>query len=286
MRKRYPGILSQVIFRTKVVTTLTFFTLVIISCAPAAKESPAPPPLKVLKVSGAGGVSILVSAVKPAFEAATPGYVLEVLPGSGTGGGVKGILDGVLDVATMARAPKEDETAKNVAYFEFGQAGQAIITHPDVNVENLTVAQIQAIFSGEVRNWSEVGGANMPLILYVRDEDDSSTKALRAFIKNEEPFPQTVAKVFTSQGDMLAAVAGTPGSVGIANWPAALAEGAKVRGVKVDGLAPGDPAYPMVSPFGLGYLTSQKAQVQPFIDWLKSEPGRAALKEFEVILAP
>ena len=258
------------------------------ACSGIAATEPPPPtptpgPQVTLTVSGSGSVTGVLSAVQPVLEAAVPGYHLKVLPGSGTGGGVKGIVEGVLDVAGMARPPKDEEAAQGVEYLSFGQAGQAVITHPEVGVDNLTAAQVKGIFSGEITQWSDVGGPDLPIILYIRDEGDSSTKALVSVVMGDAPFAETVAQVLTSQGDMLAAVSGTPGSVGIATWPTALAEGADVQPVNLDGLAPGNPAYPMVSPLGIGYLTERKADVQPLIDWLQSEQGKAALQKFDMI---
>ena len=158
-----------------------------------------------------------------------------------------------------------------------------MITHPDVGVDNLTAAQVKAIFSGEITQWSEVGGPDLPIVLYVRDEGDSSTQALRSVVMGDIPFAESVAQTFTSQGDMLAAVSGTPGSVGIATWPTALAAGANVQPVSLNGVAPGNSAYSMASPLGLGYLTERKTDVQPLVDWLLSEQGRAALQELDMI---
>lgn len=255
------------------------------SAANNAPETKAEPQEQVvLKVSGSGSTTGVLDAVKAKFEADVPGYKLEVLPGSGTGGGVKGIVQEVLDVAAMARPPKEEETAQDVAFVEIGQAGVGVITHPDVGVSELTSAQVVAIFSGEIMNWAEVGGPDLPLILYVRDEGDSSTEVLRKVFINETPFPETVAQVLTSQGDMLTAVAGTPGSIGIATWPTAVAAGAKVQAVTIEGVAPGDATYPMLSTLGIGYLGTRQADVQPLIDWLGSDKGQTALQEFDVIV--
>ncbi len=272
------------------ITFIALVVLLLVSTACAAgeagavvKESANPETRQVsLKISGSGSTTAVLAAVAAAFEADTPGYNLETLSGSGTGGGVKGVLEGVLDVAAMARPPKDSE---NVEFVEIGQAGQAVITHPDVGIDNLDAAQIEGIFMGEISNWSEVGGPDMPIILYVRDEDDSSTKALREVIVGDTPFPDTVARVLTSQGDMLAAVEGTPGSVGIGTWPTALANEAKVSVLSVDGVAPGDAAFPMVSTLGIGYVKEDQAQIQPLIDWLNSENGQAALRKLDVIVA-
>lgn len=224
----------------------------------------------------------ILAAIKPAFEADTPGYRLETLVGTGTGSGVQGVIKGVLDVAAMARPPKGEEVAQGVEYVEFGQSGVAVLVHPAVGVTNLAVEQIAAIFSAQVTNWSEVGGPDQLIILYVRDEAEASTKAMREAIFGDTPFPET-AQVLTSQADMQVAVAGTPGGVGYGSWPSAVANEANVRAIALDGVAPGDPAYPIFIPVGIGYLPEREADVQPLIDWLLSERGRAVLRQFDVI---
>lgn len=266
---------------------LLLVALLLTACAtPTATPEPTPTPRPqiTLTISGSGTTAAILSGIKPAFEANVPGYTLKVLPGSGTGGGVKGLIEGILDVAAMARSPKNEEAAAGVEYVEFGQSGVAVYAHAEVGITNLTTAQVLAIFSGEITNWSTIGGKDQPLILYVRDEEDSSTQVLRKFIFNEMPFPET-AHVMTSQSDMQAAVAGTPGSVGFGSWPSALADGANVTGIALDSVTPGDPAYPLTVPIGIGYRSAGKADVQPLIDWLLSEKGQAALREFDVILS-
>lgn len=262
------------------IVTLTWL---LAACVGAGTETPPTAvPQMTLTVSGSGTATNILRGVKSAFEADVPAYTLDILPGTGTGGGVRGLVEGLLDVAAMARPPKEEEAAQGVEYVEFGQSGAALYTHLDVNVTNLTTEQALALLLGEITNWSEVGGPDMPVVLYVRDEGDSTTKAIRGQIVGDTPFPET-ATVLTSQSDMQAAVEGTPGGVGMGSWPAAFASGAKVRPIALDGIAPGDSTYPMVSPVGIGYLPDGKAKVQPLIDWLLSEQGRAALGEGDVI---
>ncbi len=259
--------------------------LALAACGGAVTETPPTPTLRsqtTLTVSGSGTTTAILSGVKPAFEADVPGYNLRVLPGSGTGEGVEGVLKGLLDVAAMARPPKDEEAAQGVEYVEFGRSGVAMYTHPDVGVTNLTTAQVLAVLSGEITGWSEIGGSDTAIILYVRDEGESSTKVLRQAIFSDAPFSET-AQVLTSQADMQVAVAGTPDSIGYGSWPSAFAAGANVQPIALNGIAPGDSAYPYVTPIGIGYLSERKADVQPLIDWLLSEQGQAALGEFDVI---
>ncbi len=251
----------------------------------ASNKTPTANPLVVLRASGSGTTTAILSAIAPAFEADTPGYRLETLSGTGTGGGVRGVIEGVLDVATMARPLQDEEMIQGLEYTQFGKAGVAMLTHPKVGLTSLTAAQFVAILSGQVTNWSEVGGPDQEIILYVRDENESSTKVLRQAIFGDVPFPEN-SLVLTSQGDMLVAVERTPGSLGYGSWPTALAQGASVQAIALDGVAPGDSAYPLTVPIGIGYLSEYKAKVQPLIDWLLSEQGQTALREFDVITTP
>lgn len=268
---------------------LVFFILLVMSvlaaCGKPTEPAPTPTPVRQVKltISGSGTASTILEGIKSAFEAAVPGYTLEILPGTGTGEGVKGALQGVFDVAAMARPPKDAEAAEGIEYTEFGKSGVVVFAHPGVGVVNLTTAQVRALFSGEVANWSAVGGPDLPVVLYVRDEGDSSTQSLRKVIFGDTAFPES-AQVLTSQTDMQAAVAGTPGGVGFGSWPAVLAAQANVKPITLDGVAPGDSSYPMFTPVGIGYLSTRKADVQPFADWLISEQGQKALAEFDVIL--
>jgi phosphate transport system substrate-binding protein len=271
--------------KLKILTTVTLIGLLIatVGCgkAPEQKVSAETKEI-VLKVSGSGTASGVLAAIAPAFEANVPGYTLNVLPGSGTGGGVKGTIEGVLDVAAMLRAPTEEEEPQ-IDYQSFGLGAEIPIAHADLDLTSLTAEQLTAIFCGEVTNWSQVGGPDEDIVVYVRGSDSAHTKAVRRGVFGDAPFAET-AKVMGSLGDMLAAVEGTPNSVGFANWPGALSKGAQVDFVAVGGVGPDDPSYPGVLPLGIGYLPDRQADVQPLIDWLLSEQGQVALAEAGVIV--
>ena len=243
-------------------------------------EEQTPAELTMLTISGSGGTTAILEAVQADFESAVPGHRLELLSGTGTGGGVQGVVDGTLDVAAMGRPPKDDEPLE---YVEFGNAGQALYVHDGVGDISLTAEQAAAIFSGAITNWSEVGGPDLDIVLYVRDEADSSTAAFRDAFFGDEPFAES-AQVMTSKTDMINEVSGIEGAIGFGTWPAAVAAGTKVRPITLDGQLPADADYPITTKLGLGYLEERQADVQPLTDWLISEEGIAALREVGVIV--
>ena len=267
------------------IVCLIFTGLALVGCnflAAAPTPKPVIKPDVVLKTSGSGSVTAVLAAIAPDFEAATPSYHLNVLSGTDTGGGVKGVAQGVLDVAAMSRALKDEEAAQNVKYLEYGRAGVATFSHPGVGVANLTADQLKAIFSGQITTWDKVGGPKEPIIVFVRDEADSSAKAMHDTFMGDTPYISG-AQILNSQGDMLKAVETTNYSIGYGTWPVALAKQSKVAAIKIDGIGPDDPAYPMLSPQGIGYLSTREAEVKPLLDWLLSPQGKESLHKLAIV---
>lgn len=255
-------------------------TLALGFVAGCSKPTPAatPAPAKVvLTASGSATTSNLLGSIKAAFEAGVPDYSLNVLPGTGTGGGVEGAIQGVLDVAAMGRRPNDDE-ASQIEFVSLGWGAEIPIAHADVGVTNLTKQELVAIFSGEITNWSQVGGPDLGIIVYVRGSDTVHTKVIREHVFGDAPFAET-AQMMGGLGDMTAAVEGTPGGVGYGNCPGVIGSGVDVQAIAVDGLEHDNPAYLALLELGIGYLPERQADVQPLIDWLFSEPGQTALRE-------
>ncbi|MBZ0305917.1 MAG: hypothetical protein K8I82_07610, partial [Anaerolineae bacterium] len=71
--------------------------LVLAGCSSKDQESNTPIPPTVLKIAGSGSVATILQAIEADFEKAIPGTNLEILSGTGTGGGVEGVAQGVLD---------------------------------------------------------------------------------------------------------------------------------------------------------------------------------------------
>ena len=100
--------------------------------------------------------------------------------GGGSGTGVAGLLNKTTEIANSSRELKsaelEDAKAKGVTPFTYQVAldGIAVIVHPESKVDNLTIQQVSDIFSGKITNWKSVGGADMPITLYGR-ENSSGT---------------------------------------------------------------------------------------------------------------
>jgi phosphate transport system substrate-binding protein len=100
--------------------------------------------------------------------------------GGGSGTGVAAIINGTTDIANSSRELKDDEaaTAKsknlNLKQFEVALDGIALIVNPSNKIDSLTIEQLSDIFTGKITNWKQIGGADMPVTLYGR-ENSSGT---------------------------------------------------------------------------------------------------------------
>ena len=100
--------------------------------------------------------------------------------GGGSGTGIAALLNKTTEIANASREVKSSEVAdaksKGVTPFVYNVAldGIAVIVNPKSDVDSLTIQQVSDIFSGKITNWKQVGGANMPITLYGR-ENSSGT---------------------------------------------------------------------------------------------------------------
>jgi len=100
--------------------------------------------------------------------------------GGGSGGGIASLLNKKTDIANSSRPmqPKELEIAEERGVepvdIIFAVDALAVVVHPAVTVDALTVEQIGQIFAGEITNWQEVGGADKDISLYGRQSNSGT----------------------------------------------------------------------------------------------------------------
>lgn len=100
--------------------------------------------------------------------------------GGGSGTGIAALLNKTTEIANASREMKsselDDAKSKGLSPFEYKVAldGIAVIVHPESKVDNLTIKQVSDIYSGKITNWKNVGGADLPITLYGR-ENSSGT---------------------------------------------------------------------------------------------------------------
>lgn len=272
---------------TKIILMLTIIVLVACSPQQTATEEPTEASSQVesvttLVITGSGSVTPILAAIADEFSADVPGYELELLSGSGTGGGVRGILDGTLDVAAMSRPPSDSE--EGVEFIQFGTSVTAVMAHPDVKVTSLTADQLSDILSGEITNWSDVGGSDLDIVVYVRDPEEGNTLDIREEFIGDIEFAEE-AQVLTSQSDMQDVLENVEGAIGYGTWATVIANDANIQSLTIDEIGVDNAPESMITQMGIGYITEREEDVRPFVDWLQSDAGKSALEAIAVTVA-
>lgn len=112
--------------------------------------------------------------------------------GGGSGTGVAALLNGTTDLANSSRELKSVELDKakslNITPFIYEVAldGIAVIVHPENGIDNLTIKQVSDIFAGKIKNWKEIGGSDMPITLYGRENSSGTYEFFKEHVLGKD----------------------------------------------------------------------------------------------------
>jgi len=100
--------------------------------------------------------------------------------GGGSGTGIAALINGTVDIANASRQIKDEEIEAAVANgidpveYVIARDAIAVIVNPENPVDKLTLQQISAIYSGEIDNWSELGGEDRPIVRLSRESNSGT----------------------------------------------------------------------------------------------------------------
>jgi len=266
------------------------------AAAPAEEAAPTEAPAVAPALSGqlqlAGSTSVqpLAEELANAFMAANPEVSIDI-QGGGTSVGVTSAGDGTVDIGNASRAIKDSEMEQypNLQVFTIAYDGIAVIVNPDVELTSLTKDQVQAIFAGEVTNFSEVGGPDAPITVVSREEGSGTRGAFEELVleykdangeKQIKPIVDS-ALLQQSNGQLLTVVATTPNSIGYLSF-GFLDD--SVRALAIDGVEPTvedvkNGTYPIYRPFNMLTNGAPSELSQAFLDFVLGADGQAIVAE-------
>jgi ABC-type phosphate transport system substrate-binding protein len=122
-------------------------------------------------------------------------------PGSRTGIGM--LLDGQISFAESSRPLNEDELRQaSMRGIQLKQDAIAIdavavVVHPHLPIDNLTLAQLKGIYTGTIDNWKKIGGPDLKIDLYSRSQDSGTIEFFQTYVLGDEKFSDRVIKIDT-----------------------------------------------------------------------------------------
>ena len=223
-----------------------------------------------IATGGSTSMKNVIAALTEGFAEVEPDVTVSYDP-TGSGAGITGAADKTLDIGLSSRALKDDEKA-DVDGTTIALDGIAIIVNNASKVEDLTVDQLKQMFTGEITNWSEVGGDDGEIVLVGREAGSGTRDGFESIVEVKDSCKY--AQELTATGAVISAVEANPLAIGYASLSAV---GDTVKMVTVGGVECSeetvkDGSYEVQRPFV--FVTNKSVtlseQAQAFFDFATS----------------
>lgn len=230
-------------------------------------------------MAGSTSMEKLANAAAESFMEANPGVTVTA-EFTGSSAGVEAVSAGSVDIGNSSRALKDSEKEAGVVENIVAIDGIAVVVDPANTVTGLTKQQLTDIYTGVVKNWSEVGGQDSVIIVVGREAGSGTRGAFEEILEVEDAC--TYANELDSTGAVMAKVASTPGAIGYVSLDVI---DESVTAVALDGVEPTvdnikSGSYFLSRPFVMatkGEISQQSEAVQAWFNYLASEEGKEVI---------
>ena len=234
---------------------------------------------------GSTSMNKVIGALGEAFEADSG--ITVTYNATGSGAGIQAVLEGRCNIGLSSRTLKAEESAKGLVGTVLAYDGIAIVVNPANPVTDLDPETLAKIYTGEIKNWKEVGGNDADIVLIGREagsgtrdgfEDITGTKDLCAYRQE-----------LTSTGDVITTVASNPNAIGYASLASVKDS---VKALSIGGVTPNEETiktgtYVIQRPFVLVTMDNEPLpeSAQRFFNFITSEAAHDIITAAGVVPA-
>lgn len=236
-------------------------------------------------IKGSTTVLPVAQATIEAFMKKNPGSNIS-LSGGGSGEGIKALVDKGADIANMSRAAKKKEIdlgkAKGVEVYQNVVAIDAIVpvVNPQNKVGNLSTDQLSQIYQGKIRNWKEVGGDDLEIVVVSRDSSSGTFEAWGEIVlKKARVSPR--AQLQASNGAIVQAVSKNKyaiGYVGLGYLDKSV-KALKVNGVEASAKTALSREYPVARDLYMYTNGKPQGETAAYINFVLSPEGQKLVQK-------
>ncbi len=221
---------------------------------------------------GSTSMEKVIGALGESFMNENDGIQFTYNP-TGSGSGITAVSEGRCDIGLSSRSLKDEEKTQGLTETVLALDGIAVVVNPENQVNDLSIEQIASIYTGEITNWSEVGGADAEIVVIGREAGSGTRDGFESITKTSEKCQYR--QELTSTGDVITTVSQNPDAIGYTSLSAVKDN---VKALSVGGVAPSeetvkDGSYAIQRPFVLvtkdGVKLSDAAQA--FFDYVTSD---------------
>ena len=212
--------------------------------------------------------------------------------GGGSGVGITALVDGTTDIAMASRDLKTEEKLKlseekkDIEQVIIAFDALTVIVNPANKVSKLTREQLEQIFTGTIKNWKEVGGADEKIVAYSRESSSGTYEFFKEEVMAKKNYATNVLSL-PATGAIVQAVGQTKGAIGYIGLAYETKE-VKQLGVSYDQgktfIEPSvasamDKTYPISRPLYYMYAKENAAKVKAVVDYALSAAGQKTVSE-------
>ena len=239
-----------------------------------------------ISMAGSTSMEKLSNALAESFMAKYPGVTVTA-EFTGSGAGVEAVAAGSVDIGNASRNLTEEEKAGGVAENIVAIDGIAVVTDPANTASGLTREQLSRIYTGEIKNWKDAGGADQAIVVVGREAGSGTRGAFEELLEIEDQC--AYANELDSTGAVMAKVAATPGAIGYVSLDVI---DDTVKTLSIDEVEPTvenikGGSYLLSRPFVMatkGEISEQNETVQALFDYLASDEGKALIESVGLIV--
>lgn len=193
---------------------------------------------------------------------------------------------------STAQIKYAEECGTVFEYTQIGWEAFVFFVHKDNPIDSLTADQIRGIYSGEITNWSQVGGNDEEIVPFQRDEGSGSQSMMLRFMTMGgasliEPDIEELIGFMGGIVEQVASYKNQTSSIGYSfrYYIEGIVCHPDIKMIAVDGIAPTadnirNNTYPIITPvYAVTYENNPNPNVALLIDWMLSEEGQYIIKE-------
>lgn len=236
-------------------------------------------------MAGSTSMEKLANALSESFMAEYPGVTVNA-EFTGSGAGIESLIAGSVDIGNSSRSLKDEEKSQGAVENVVAIDGIGVIVDPGNGLDGLTKEQLVDIYTGNISNWSELGGTDEPIVVVGREAGSGTRDGFESILDVKDTC--AYANELDSTGAVIAKVASTPGAIGYASFGDL---NDSVKTLALDEVTPSietikDGSYILQRPFvmaTMGEVSEQNEAVQTLFAYLKSDAGKQIVESVGLV---
>lgn len=270
------------------VRRVTGLLVVLLLLAGCSQESAAPDqPVEqqpTLRISGSGSGLPILEKLAETYKGERQDLRFRFEQGTNSSGAIRGVAEHTLDLAIVYRKLKPEEAA-GLVYRPFARDAVAFAVHQPSSIRGITTRQVQAIYAGKLKRWSQLGGADVPIVTLDRDPDEGTRQLVIEGIMAGRPVHRN-AVVLEKADEMVQALRNTPNAIGYNPYGMLrLHNEPIIRVLALDGIVPtpqtiATQRYPWRLTFALVHRADAPPPVRRFVDFVQGPSAQKVLRTY------